>query len=201
MPAVDAVILDLGNVLVFHDNAYLFRRFADLAGLKGGADELTRRLPSDLWERINRGQLHGDAIRRAICEPIGLDLSPEYFFALWNCHFRVHDEVLPLIDALLGRVKVGLLSNTNDLHAEFLLPQLPILKRFDTLVLSNEVKLAKPDAAIFETALQRLAVPAGRAAFFDDIQEYVSASAKVGIHGRLFTTAESFRRQLAELGL
>lgn len=201
MPRVDAVILDLGNVLVFHDNAYLFRRFADVAGFSGSAEDVTKRLPGDLWDRINRGALSGDGLRKAVCEPLGVELSAEYFFALWNCHFRVHDEVLPLIESLVGRVKLALLSNTNDLHAKFLIPQLPVLKSFDALVLSNEVKLAKPDAAIFETACKRVGVAPDRAAFFDDIQDYVDAAGRVGLHGRLFTTAEMFRKQLSELGL
>lgn len=199
--AIEAVILDLGNVLVFHDNAYLFRRFADLAGLKGGSGELLQRLPTDLWERINRGAIVGDDLRKAVCEPIGLDLSPDYFFALWNCHFRVHDEVLPLVESLFGRVKVALLSNTNDLHAKFLLPQLPILKRFDTLILSNELRLAKPDPEIFHAALKGVSVAPENAAFFDDIQDYVDAASRVGIHGRLFTTARTFEQQLRGLGL
>lgn len=202
MPKVDAVILDLGNVLVFHDNAYLFRRFADVAGLRGeGELAVSSRVPENLWDRINRGALVGDEIRDALCGPLGLQLTSEYFFALWNCHFRVHDEVLPIVESLVGRVKLALLSNTNDLHAKFLLPQLPVLERFDTLVLSNEVRLAKPDAAIFDTALKRLGVRADRAAFFDDIQQYVDAASKLAIHGRLFTTAENFRAQLGELGL
>lgn len=198
---VDAVILDLGNVLVFHDNAYLFRRFADVAGLPRDPDEVTRRLTKDVWDRINRGALAGDALRRELCDALGVELDEAMFFAMWNSHFRIHDEVLPIVESLVGRVKLALLSNTNDLHAKFLIPQLPVLKRFDTLILSNELRRAKPDREIFEEALTRLNVPADRAAFFDDIPEYVEASSRVGIHGRLFTTAESFRKQLGALGL
>jgi hypothetical protein len=32
MPDVDAVVLDLGNVLVFHDDSVLFARLAELGG-------------------------------------------------------------------------------------------------------------------------------------------------------------------------
>lgn len=201
MANVDAVILDLGNVLVFHDNAYLFRRFADVAGLKGDEQAVMAKLDRTLWDRINRGALAGDAIRKEICAALGVELEPALFFAIWNSHFRIHDEVLPIVESLIGRVKLALLSNTNDLHAQFLLPQLPLLQRFDSLLLSHELETAKPDPDFFYEALERLDVPAERAAFFDDIQEYVEAAQRLGIHGRLFTTASQFKEQLRELGL
>ena len=47
-------------------------------------------------------------------------VSYDEFFELWNCHFTVNHGILPHVEALLGRVKVLLLSNTNELHARFL---------------------------------------------------------------------------------
>ena len=41
----------------------------------------------------------------------------------------------------------------------------------------------------------------GEAAFFDDLPEYVEAASALGLHGRLFTTAEAFDAQLEALGL
>jgi hypothetical protein len=40
-----------------------------------------------------------------------------------------------------------------------------------------------------------------QAAYFDDIQSFVDAACALGIHGRVFTDAPTFRRQLAELGV
>jgi len=48
---VDAVILDLGNVLVLHDNEQLFRTFGEYAGLSG--PQMLRRIgtPRPPWNR------------------------------------------------------------------------------------------------------------------------------------------------------
>ena len=45
---IDALLLDLGNVLVFHDNALLFRKLGERAGLEG--PEVERRLTGPAWE-------------------------------------------------------------------------------------------------------------------------------------------------------
>jgi putative hydrolase of the HAD superfamily len=200
MTHIQAVFLDLGNVLAFHDDPVLFQRMSAW----GGADpEEIRQRMLTLWDPINRGTLAGDDLRRAVCRAAGSEtpMADKPFFAMWNCHFRIHHEVLPMVESLFGRVKVFLLSNTNEMHWRYVLPLIPQFERFDGLVLSCELGLAKPDAEIFKIALARAGVKAQEAAYFDDIQLFVDAAAALGIQARQFTDAPTFRTQLAELGL
>jgi len=198
MPAVDAVVLDLGNVLVFHDDQVLWQA---LAGLGGKKPEEVREKLGGLWDPCNRGHLAGDELRRAVCATAGIELEADAFRDLWNCHFRFHDEVLPLVESLIGRVKVLLLSNTNATHLDWIRARLPLLDRFDGLVLSYQVGVAKPDPAIFRRALEMAGTSAERTAFFDDVEAYVKAASALGLRGHVFTDAAAFRRQLAGLGL
>jgi len=200
MTHIQAVFLDLGNVLAFHDDPVLFQRMSAW----GGADpEEIRQRMLMLWDPINRGTLAGDDLRRAVCRAAGSEtpMADKPFFAMWNCHFRIHHEVLPMVESLFGRVKVFLLSNTNEMHWRFVHPLIPQFERFDGLVLSCELGLAKPDAEIFKIALTRARVRAQEAAYFDDVQRFVDAAAALGIQARQFTDAPTFRTQLAEIGL
>ncbi|WNG33503.1 HAD family phosphatase [Archangium minus] len=194
-----AVILDLGNVLVFHDNGLLFRKLGARAGLS--PTETESRLLATSWTPANRGLLGAEGLRREICRSLGVDLPMDEFNALWNCHFTVHEAVLPRVEGLVGRVKLVLLSNTNVLHAAYLRPLLPVLERFDSLVLSCEVGHVKPEPAIYKEALARAGCAPEEAAFFDDVNEYVQAANALGMRGHLFTTAQSFDAQLKALGL
>jgi len=198
-PPPRAVLLDLGNVLVFHDNALLFRKLAARAGLS--QSEAERRLSGTGWTAANRGLLGAEGIRRDVCGSLGVDLPAEEFNALWSSHFTVHEAVLPRVEALVGRVKLGLLSNTNVLHAAFLRPRLPVLERFDQVLLSCEVGAVKPEPAFYQEALRRLGCAPEEVAFFDDLPEFVQAANALGIRGHLFTTAEAFDTQLKALGL
>ncbi len=198
-PPPRAVILDLGNVLVFHDNSLLFRRLAARAGLP--PVEAERRLSGASWTAANRGLLGAEGLRREVCGALGMDLPAGEFNALWSSHFTVHEEVLPRVEGLAGRVKLVLLSNTNVLHIEWLRPRLPVLRRFEHLVLSCEVGLVKPEPAIYQEALKRAGCEPHEAAFFDDIPEFVQAANALGIRGHLFTTAQAFDTQLKALGL
>jgi glucose-1-phosphatase len=196
---IDAVLLDLGNVLVFHDNALLFRRFAERAGLD--EHEVARRFEQDLWPPLMIGLRDEDGIRNDVNRVLGTRFDAAEFFALFNSHFTAHDAVMPLVEKLAGRVKLGLLSNTNAMHVRWCRERLPILARFDALVMSCEVGLAKPDPAIYRTALGRLSTAPERTVFFDDVPEYVQAARSLGMRAEVFTTATEFARSLAAMGL
>jgi glucose-1-phosphatase len=194
---LDALILDLGNVLVFHDNALLFAKMAEAFRTTPGA--MKARIEKDVWERTNTGRLPGDALRLELQAALGEELTAPQFVELWNCHFQLNAPMVQRVESLVGKLKLCLLSNTHDLHFEPLRRQLPVLETFDAIVLSYEEGLMKPAPALYRTALRRLNVAPERAAFFDDIQSYADGATAVGIHGRLFTTVESFDRQLADL--
>lgn len=198
MTPVRAVLLDLGNVLVFHDNARLFRELGARAGLSG--PEVQARVYGPEWDQANRGHLGEEALRAFVNRALGLALSQQEFFALFNCHFTVHHAVLPRVEALLGQVKVGLLSNTNWVHWAYLQPHLPLLRRFDALTLSCETGWVKPEGPLYRLAVRRLGVGPSECVFFDDLPEYVEAARAEGLRARVFTDAAAFDRELAALG-
>ena len=196
---VRAVIFDLGNVLAFHDNALLFRRFGERAGLSEA--QVRSRWGPALWDRVNRGALGGGALQEELCRRLNLRIEEDEFFALWSCHFTFNDALLPHVEALVGKVRLLLLSNTNHLHARYLLPRLPVLARFDALLLSHELGLIKPEQEIFEEALRRAGTAPAEAAFFDDSPEFVAAARALGIRAAVFAQTRDFPAQLEELGL
>jgi putative hydrolase of the HAD superfamily len=195
---IEAVLLDLGNVLVFHDDAELFRRIAAHGVVSADAARVAL---APLWRRFHLGEIAGPALRAAVSDVAGRALRESAFLELWNSHFRVHDAVLPLVEGLIGRVKLLLLSNTEAFHIEHLRPRLPILERFDSLLLSHELGLAKPDPAIFHEALRRAGTRPEATAYFDDVAPYVEAACALGIEGRVFSDAPAFERDLRGLGL
>jgi len=200
MPKIQAVFLDLGNVLAFHDDEVLCQRLSEYGG---APPEVIRERLLALWGPFNRGTVAGDELRRAVCQAAGATtvMDADSFCQMWTCHFRVHHEVLPLVKALLARVKVGLLSNTNEIHWRFVRPRIPVIEGFHDFILSYELGLAKPEPEIFRTAVRRMGSPAEACAYFDDMPAFVEAACALGIKGQVFTTAAKFREQLAGLGL
>ncbi len=97
----------------------------------------------------------------------------------------LHDDTVPFLGSLRDRgVKTAFVSNCAD-NTRPLLEWLGLDSAVDELVLSCEVRAAKPSPAIFEIALDRLGVAAGDALFVDDQQAFCDAATALGIRAVL----------------
>lgn len=72
---------------------------------------------------------------------------------------------------------------------------------FKDIVVSGEVKLLKPDPAIYQLALRQFGVRAEQAIFIDDRAVNVAGAEAVGMSAHLFTDASDLRERLAADGL
>lgn len=102
------------------------------------------------------------------------------------------------IRSLRGKYKTGLISNAwNDLR-DFIVRE-KFDDAFDKMIISAEVGVMKPDARIFQIALEQVGVSPNETIFVDDFYVNIEGCEKVGIKGIHFRDAESTLRQLKEL--
>lgn len=133
------------------------------------------------------GSAEGDMA--AVVRACGLDPDPERVRELTATHLAFlvrrgvqwYDDALPSLDALRSRgIKTAIISNC-DHWTRPVATAMGLAKKVDTVVLSFEVGLRKPDAAIYRLALERLGVAPKRALFVDDLAEYCAGAAAIGI--------------------
>ncbi len=77
----------------------------------------------------------------------------------------------------------------------------PFFELFDGIVVSGEVRLIKPDAAIFLHFLERYELTAGECVFIDDSPVNVAAARRLGFHGIDFCGVADLRGRLDAWGL
>lgn len=86
------------------------------------------------------------------------------------------------------KYKLFLLSNTNDLHIEWVQNSLgevfynEFKNCFEQFYLSHEINFRKPDAGIYEFVLNENNLIANETLFVDDLKENTDAANKLGIH-------------------
>ncbi|MCP2257535.1 putative hydrolase of the HAD superfamily [Streptoalloteichus tenebrarius] len=109
---------------------------------------------------------------------------------------RPDEEMLRLVRAARAAgLATALLSNSwGNTYPTELLAEL-----FDVVVISGEVGLRKPDAAIYTLLVERLALPARRCVFVDDLPFNVEAAVAVGMTGLHHVDAATTRGELARL--
>ena len=99
------------------------------------------------------------------------------------------------IRSLRGKVQTGLISNAWSGLREFITKE-KIIDIFDTVIISAEVDVVKPDAKIFNIALEQANVHAKEAIFVDDMKVNIEACEKIGMKGILFKNPQETMDQL-----
>lgn len=193
---IRSLLFDLGNVLVPFDIHRAYRALSLHSGLP--QDEVATLIKeSGLYPLYESGQCKTEDFRDRFSELLGLNLSQEEFREVWNCIFLPETSTSEeLILDLKQRYRLVLLSNTNELHYEWLRERYPILNHFDAYTLSYEVKAMKPDERIFAAAVANAKCEPGECFFTDDIEPYIEAARRFGIDAEQFSSEETLRHQL-----
>jgi 2-haloacid dehalogenase len=199
---VQAVVFDVGNVLYGWDpESFLVRQIAD--------DEARLRFVEDAdvygWhESLDGGRPYAEAAAEFAGK------FPEYaqVIAAWSDHFgeTITGPVpgMPELVAELDARPVPLFAITNfsaDFWPPFVEKEKAFFSRFRDIVVSGQVKLLKPDPAIYYLALDRFRLRPDEALFIDDRAINVEGALAVGMRAHLFTDAADLRLRLAAEGL
>ncbi len=96
--------------------------------------------------------------------------------------FKVYADAVTTLQTLSECCQLGIISNAWP-YLESLLHLLGLWPYFESVTISAQVGLKKPNAAIYEHALHTLGVPADKAIFVDDIPQNVLAAERVGFKG------------------
>ena len=94
-----------------------------------------------------------------------------WFKAYLRCyeqHWRLFPDVLPALDALGDGYAHGLLSNSSSSHQRRKLKRLGVYRRFRSLVCSDDIGCAKPDAEAFRAGCAALGLPPEQVAYVGD---------------------------------
>ncbi|MBS0855591.1 MULTISPECIES: glucose-1-phosphatase [unclassified Tatumella] len=196
-------IFDLGNVIVDIDFNRVLGVWSHLSGVP--LAQLQQRFTFDqAFEQHERGEISDQQFADALCKTLGVNLSYAQFTEGWQAIFAgVRDDTLAQMHALRAAGhRVVILSNTNNLHCTFWPQQYPQIEQAaDAVYLSQQLKMRKPEAAIYQTVLEKEGFAAMDAVFFDDNQANIDAARQAGIHSVLVSGPESIRQWFAAPGV
>lgn len=208
MPALDAVIFDLGNTLIYFDGDWSqvytqadieLARFLQAAGLKIDEerflDEFRKRLEQYHNEREYEFIEHttGQILRTLLNEWGFADVSNEtitagleVMYRVSQAHWKPEEDALPTIKRLRGEgYRLGLISNAaDDADVQTLVDKANLRPYFEIILSSAAAGVRKPHPRIFEMALGALKTSRSRTAMVGDTLEAdILGAHKAGIVG------------------
>jgi putative hydrolase of the HAD superfamily len=163
VPRLEACLIDAYDTIVTCDFTPLRQGVPALAGIPVAAWEQEYTLVSPM---LNDGRLSKAQAFRQI---------------MASCGAQATDDLIPFLTRLSDRgIKIAIVSNCTD-NTRAMLVATGVDQLADELVLSCEVRSAKPAPEIFRHALGRLGVGPEAAVFVDDQARFCAGSVAVGI--------------------
>jgi glucose-1-phosphatase len=200
--SIRVILYDLGNVILPFKHFQIAEKLARFSGEKEYHEPQT--IFSYLFDfekgAINgyeKGKMSSSEFFQSLKETFGLSLSYEEFIPIWVDIFTENQEVSELILSQKGKWRLGLLSNTNPLHFDYIYGKYPIVRVFDRWILSHEVGSKKPEVEIFQRAMEWAAVEPGEILFIDDMKQHIDVAVSLGMKGIHFLSASQLKKELS----
>ena len=201
--ALEAVIFDYGMVLSTAQEPEPLAVLKQITRLDDAAFD------QHYWRHrhtYDLGYMNGTAFWQQISEDAALGLSSaeierliENDVLMWS---TLNEPMLRWVHAVQDAgFRTAILSNMGEELLRYMRQEFGWLGRFDHHTWSCELRIAKPDPAIYRHTCEKLGVAPGNALFLDDKPENIAAAESVGLQAILFTTVEALHAELERRGL
>jgi putative hydrolase of the HAD superfamily len=201
MEPIQAVIFDLGRVLVNVDVERLMEFFCKEAGRRDAFRMLPRIMADPLMAQYSTGQIDSRRFHRVLCGQYGLTLSFDEFALRWCDIFSPMEGMEDIVAALSQKVKLGLLSDTDPLHWEHIKSHYPMMRYFPRPTLSFQVGVTKPNPSIYVEAAKHAGVTPVECFFVDDLADNVRGARAAGMTAIQFQGVGRLCEELTKIGL
>lgn len=198
---MNAVIFDFGNVVIdWKPYLALDHLFASEAAM----EETFAQIGFYAWNlEQDRGRSWADGLAAAERDaPEHAHIFRAYVERLADAHSVLIPGTADIIEELRAAgVRLFGLTNAARDSFEAVKRTAPVIAAMEDVVVSADVKLIKPDPAIYHTLLERNGLEPGDCFFVDDRPENCAAAEAVGIAAHVFTAAPALRMALADQGI
>lgn len=199
---ITAIIFDFGGVLIDWDPRYLYRRY-----FPNQPDAMENFLLEIRFAEWNLRQDKGRPFAEAVAS-LSADF-PQYAHLI-RAYWEHWEESIP--GPMAGSIRIlkqlkqagyplyGL-SNWSAETFPIAYKKYDFFKLFDDIILSGEVKLIKPDPAIFNLTLKRIRRSASECLLIDDSITNIEAARRLGFKTIHFQSPDQLETELSNLQL
>ncbi len=193
----DALVFDIGGVIVSHDNEAMYRQIASRCAGSPPTQEVKAVIRRTRW---SLGLEPMSSLHERLQTELGYDGDWSRFVEDWTCHFTADRSMAALAAGLARTQRVILFSNTNAVHGAHEIPGMEELAEVERC-LSCDLGLVKPAPEAFLKVAELAGIDPRRSLMIDDLPENVRGAQEAGFQGLLFQGEAELRQALLEAGV
>lgn len=175
---IRAFLFDIGNVLLKFDFGVALKALAAQSEVHDPIDVLAR--VDQVKVAYEDGQFDRATFLRSVFDVLRFGGSEAEFIAAWEDIFEPNAPMIALVERLHGRYPLFLLSNTSDIHVDYVFRQYPFFRCFQAGTYSHEACASKPGAKIYEIACRQHQLEPAATFFIDDLLPNIETARSLG---------------------
>ena len=194
----DAVIFDLGGVIINLDYNLTIRSFEEL-GMKNFKEVYSQLAQSTLFDDYETGRISSQHFVNKLLDHVPPGTSPNRIVAAWNAMILdVPKDKPTMLKALNSQKPIFLLSNTNEIHMQKVhrawnnASSEILQNHFAKIYLSYEMGMRKPDVEIFHKVCEEQGLIPERTLFIDDSPQHIEGAKLAGLQTFLLKESNEF---------
>jgi FMN phosphatase YigB (HAD superfamily) len=196
-----AVIFDLGRVLVNFDIRKGVFKFFNMDFSSDDDAAVQKFMQQPVFKKYCEGKFTPIEFYENLRTIFNIDVSFEEFKTQWCGIFYPMSGMYELLEKLSKNYRLGLLSDTDPLHWQFVSENYELIKFIKKPVLSFQVKLVKPAKEIFQLAAKSVDCSPENCIYVDDLPKNVAGAESIGMKGIKFISAEQLTEDLRTAGV
>lgn len=184
VPSVKLLVFDMGHVFIDFDWEEVRRRFARRSGLSD-------RQVFEAFVALSKlgyesGKIGTTEFLLALNTLLETDIELAEFTEMWTATFTENPEMAALMQELKKQAPLYLLSNTNEVHYEWIQQRYNVRRHFDYEILSYKVGSAKPDAPIYRHVFEHSGLKPEQCFMTDDLAANIKTARELGMRTHRF---------------
>ncbi|MBI2208588.1 HAD hydrolase-like protein [Candidatus Woesearchaeota archaeon] len=195
---IKAILSDLGNVIVFTNHRKITEGLARYTD-KDESQVYDFFVNSNARKGFEKGRVSPQQLFADFKDNLDLRLNFNKFNEIWcSCFLGLNKEMEKLLYRLKKNYRLVLLSNTDEMHFNYLRKKYSVLDIFDGYVLSCQEGCKKPNPMIYFQAIKKAKAMPGQIVYMDDVYAYVIAAKIFGIKGIQYKTFDKLKIDLRQ---
>ncbi|MCA9328837.1 HAD family phosphatase [Candidatus Saccharibacteria bacterium] len=151
----------------------------------------------DLVKQVDLGHITRDELWGGFADLVGH--TKEEVYARLDEFGGLDKRLLKFIEQYKGKYKIGMISNVGNDFIDRMFYIKPVSHYFDSVILSSNVGLVKPDKRIYQMAAKELGCKESECIFIDDLEKNVTGAKDAGMQAFLYTHFDDFEYRIGQL--
>ncbi len=193
---VKALCLDVGDVLVDINIA----PGIDYLGWTDD-DQLSARIHAlgqwEIYDAFERGHILEAQFLRQLRSHLGVGLPDTELVKFWNASIgKMVPGVEHVVSDVIDRLPVYALTNTNPIHYDYFVGNMPIFTKLKRVIASFHVGYRKPEAQLFASVASLIGQAPEDILFIDDLPTNVNGAKNFGYQAELCNRSSARLREI-----